>query len=216
MATASVEVRRPRILLADDHALVAAGLAKLLERDFDLLGISSDGREVVEAAERYRPDVLVLDISMPNLNGLEAARRLRAMQPDIKIVFVTVHSELAYVAAAFRAGASGYVLKGSAASELGEAISAALQGRIFLTSLVDRASLDTILKQPEDRSPLTRRQQEVLQLVAEGYSAKAIADRLKISSKTVEFHKSLIMKRLNLHSVAALTRYAIEHGISPC
>jgi len=208
------EMRHARILLADDHALVAAGLAKLLDQDFELLAITGDGRELVAEAERTHPDVVVLDISMPNLNGLEAAARLHKTAPGIKIVFVTVHSDLAYAAAAFRAGACGYVLKGSAVSELKEAIHNALRGLPYLTPLIDRTALDAVLQQPEQRSPLTRRQQEVLQLVAEGHSAKDIGENLHISSKTVEFHKSLIMKRLNLHSVAELTRYAIEHGIS--
>ncbi len=209
-----MDVKRAKILLADDHPLVAAGLAKLLEQDHQLLAIANNGREVVEQVGQKRPDVVMLDVSMPGLNGLEAARQIRRISPETKIIFVTVHSDLGYVATAFRAGASGYVLKGSAVSELGEAISAVLEGRTYVTPLVNRMALDAMLQQPEDKSPLTRRQWEVLQMVAEGHSAKAVGATLKISSKTVEFHKSVIMKRLNLHSVAELTRYAIEHGVS--
>jgi DNA-binding NarL/FixJ family response regulator len=206
--------RRARVLLADDHVLVAAGLAKLLEEDFELLGVRNDGREVVAAARQQRPDVVVLDISMPNLNGLEAARHIRADSPETKVIFVTVHSDLAYVAAAFRAGASGYVLKGSATGELSEAVQQALSGRQFLTPLINQESLNEFLKQPNHKISLTPRQREILQLVAEGHSAKTIGNGLHISAKTVEFHKAEIMKKLNLHSVAALTRYAMENGIS--
>jgi DNA-binding NarL/FixJ family response regulator len=206
------EVKRPRILLADDHALVAAGLAKLLEPDFDLVAISCDGRQVVAEAKITQPDVVLLDISMPNLNGIEAARQIHQALPQAKIVFVTVHTDLSYVVAAVRAGANGYVLKGSAVSELREAISAVLQGKRYVTPLLEGPALDAMLQAPEHKSPLTRRQWEVLQMVAEGRSAKAVGASLRISSKTVEFHKSVIMKRLNLHSVAELTRYAIEHG----
>ena len=209
----TIQAKRTRILLADDHALVAAGLAKLLEPDFDLVAISGDGREVVADAQTTQPDVVLLDISMPNLNGMEAARQIRQILPQTKIVFVTVHADLSYVVAAFRAGAHGYVLKGSAVSELREAVCAVLEGKQFVTPLLDRQAIDAMLQAPEQKSPLTRRQWEVLQMVAEGRSAKAVGASLKISSKTVEFHKSVIMKRLNLHSVAELTRYAIEHGI---
>jgi DNA-binding NarL/FixJ family response regulator len=206
--------RRVRVLLADDHVLVAAGLAKLLEEEFEVLGVRNDGREAVLAAAQEHPDVVVLDISMRNLNGLEAARQIKAMSPDTKIIFITVHADLAYVTAAFRSGASGYVLKGSAAGELCEAIHHALSGRTFLTPLISQEALDEALRQPNHRLSLTPRQREILQLVAEGHSAKSIGDGLHISAKTVEFHKAEIMKKLKLHSVAALTRYAIEHGIA--
>lgn len=207
-------LRRPRVLLADDHSLVAAGLAKLLEEEFDVVGVRYDGRELLTAARQERPDVILLDISMPNLNGLEAARQVRVDLPETKIIFVTVHSDLAYVGAAFRAGASGYVLKGSATNELREAIQQSLAGQRYVTPLINKESLDEILRQPQPKLLLTPRQREILQLVSEGHSAKAIGDGLHISAKTVEFHKAEIMKKLNLHSVAALTRYAIEHGIT--
>jgi DNA-binding NarL/FixJ family response regulator len=207
--------KRPRVLLADDHALVAAGISKLLEAEFDLVGTVADGRALVTAAQNDQPDVVLLDISMPNLNGLEAARQIHMIAPDCKLVFVTVHSDAAYVAEAFRAGASGYVLKRSAASELATAVREVLNQRMYLTPLIASAALEGFLNGP-DREPglLSGRQREVLQLVAEGYSAKEIASILKISSKTVEFHKGLVMKKLDLHSTAELTRYALEHGIT--
>jgi len=211
----TIDSKRPRVLLADDHALVAAGLSKLLESEFDLVGTVSDGRALVSAAQSDRPDVVLLDISMPNLNGLEAARQIHTAAPECKLVFVTVHSDPAYVAEAFRCGASGYVLKRSAASELATAVREVLNERMYLTPLIASAALETVLRSP-DHEPdlLSARQREVLQLVAEGYSAKEIASILRISSKTVEFHKGLVMKKLDLHSTAELTRYALEHGIT--
>jgi DNA-binding NarL/FixJ family response regulator len=210
-----VTAKRARVLLADDHALVSAGISKLLENDFDLVGNVADGRALVAAVRERHPDVILLDISMPVLNGLEAARQIRKDSPTAKLIFVTVHSDTPYVIEAFRAGASGYVLKRSAAAELLTAVHQVLDNNVYLTPLIRGAAVEDFLKAPSDQGPLlSKRQREVLQLVAEGHSAKEIAKSLKISSKTVEFHKGLIMKKLDLHSTAELTRYAIENGIA--
>lgn len=207
--------QRPRVLLADDHALVSAGISKLLENDFELIGTVADGRALVAAVKERHPDVILLDISMPVLNGLEAARQIRKDSPTAKLIFVTVHSDTPYVIEAFRAGASGYVLKRSAAAELLTAVHQVLENNVYLTPLIRGAAVADFLKAPNEQGPiLSKRQREVLQLVAEGHSAKEIARNLKISSKTVEFHKGLIMKKLDLHSTAELTRYAIENGIA--
>lgn len=207
--------KRARILLADDHSLVAAGISKLLEAEFDLIGTVGDGRALVAAANSDPPDVVLLDISMPILNGMEAARQIRTTLPNVKLIFVTVHSDNAYVLEAFRAGASGYVLKRSAASELSAAIHEVLNGNLYVTPLIGKSALDGFRGGQETKaSILTGRQREVLQLVAEGYSAREIASLLGISSKTVEFHKGLIMKKLDLHSTAELTQYALQHGIA--
>jgi DNA-binding NarL/FixJ family response regulator len=207
--------KKARILLADDHSLVAAGISKLLEIEFELIGTVGDGRALVAAAKSDPPDVILLDISMPILNGLEAARQIRAALPHVKLIFVTVHSDNAYVMEAFRAGGSGYVLKRSAASELPAAIHEVLNGNFYVTPLIGAGAAEGFRNGHDNqRSILSGRQREVLQLVAEGYSAKEIAKLLSISSKTVEFHKGLIMKKLDLHSVAELTQYALQHGIA--
>lgn len=206
---------RPRVLLADDHSLVAAGISKLLETDFDLLGTVGDGRALVAAAQSENPDVVLTDISMPMLNGLEATRQLRATLPSCKVVFLTVHSDSAYVREAFRAGGSGYVLKRCAAEELPRAIREVLGNNLYLTPLINQNALEGVFSGADLRSPvLSARQREVLQLVAEGHSAKEIGTILDISAKTVEFHKGSIMKKLDLHSTAELTRYALEHRIA--
>lgn len=208
-------MKRPRALVADDHALVSAGISKLLENECELVASVSDGRSLVAAAKDHHPDVILLDISMPVLNGLEAARQIRADSPGAKLIFVTVHSDTPYVVEAFRAGASGYVLKRCAASELLTAVNDVLNNKVYLTPLVRTAAVESFMKSPNQKTEvLSARQREVLQLVAEGHSAKEIAKTLKISSKTVEFHKGLIMKKLDLHSTAELTRYAIESGIA--
>ncbi len=209
---------RPRLLLADDHALVIEGLKKLLEPEFDVVGTVEDGHSLVHHVRDLLPDVVLLDISMPLLNGLEAARQALKAAPRAKIVFVTMHSELAYVTEAMRAGGSGYILKRSAASELVTAIWTVLRGGVYITPLIpqppDGDSISAALESDAAGSVLTTRQREVLQLVAEGKSTKEAAAVLDISIKTVEFHKTAIMRKLGIHSIAELTRYAIEHRIS--
>ncbi|MDP1768891.1 MAG: response regulator transcription factor [Nitrospirota bacterium] len=213
-------MKRPRVLMADDHSLILAGLRKLVEVDCDVVGTVEDGRALVEAAQQLRPDLILLDISMPLLNGLEAARKLRTLAPDCKLIFLTMHASPTYAAEAFQAGASGYLLKRSAASELGLAIASVLQGQHYLTPLLTKEVLASVLKPStgERGKPvtgaLTARQREVLQLVAEGHGTKEIATILSISVKTVEFHKSRIMQHLDLHTTADLTKYAVTHGIT--
>jgi DNA-binding NarL/FixJ family response regulator len=201
-------MKRARLLLADDHALVVAGLRKLLEPEFDVVGTVADGRALIDAAQRLAPDVILLDISLPLLNGIDAAKAVRKALPGIKIVFVTMHSDPDYASEAFRAGGSGYVLKRSAASELVTAIGEVLAGRNYITPLVAARPA-----QGRRAGELTARQREVLQLVAEGRSTKEIAAILHISIKTVEFHKAGIMQKLSMHSTAELTKYAIDHGM---
>lgn len=206
--------RRPTILLADDHAMVAAGLSKLLQEEFDLVGTVSDGRAAVSAAHEHHPDVVLLDISMPMMNGLEAARRIHMDSPACKLIFLTMHSDRTFVMEAFRAGASGYVLKGSAVSELSTAVHEVLNDRFYVTPLVGKIVPEEFIRNLERPRPaLSGRQREVLQLVAEGHSAKQIAGILNISSKTVEFHKALIMKKLGLRSTAELVRYALQNRV---
>ncbi|MDQ6705859.1 MAG: response regulator transcription factor [Acidobacteriota bacterium] len=203
---------RARVLMGDDHTLVLAGFRKLLEPEFDLVGVVEDGRKLVEMAQSLRPDVILTDISMPLLNGFDAARQIRKLAPESKIVFVTMHADPDYIAEALRLGALGYLLKRSAASELAFAIHEVLAGRTYVTPLVPK---QVGAEGEETRSPveLSPRQREVLQLVAEGHANKEIARILKLSMKTVEFHKSNLSRKLNLHSTADLTKYAIQHRI---
>jgi DNA-binding NarL/FixJ family response regulator len=179
-----------------------------------------DGRALVEAAQKLRPDLILMDIAMPLLNGLEAARQLSKLVPESKLIFLTMHGSPTYAAEAFQAGASGYLLKRSAASELSQAIQAVLQGQHYITPLITKDVLGSVLKPStgEQGKPastaLTARQREVLQLVAEGRSTKEVATILSVSVKTVEFHKSRIMQQLDIHTTADLTKYAITHGIT--
>ena len=210
-------MKRLRVLLADDHKIVGEGLRCLLEPEFELVGIVEDGRALIKAAEKILPDVIVADISMPLLNGIEAVRQVKEINPDIKVVFLTMHPDVTYAARAFEVGASGYVLKHSAPSELVTAIHEAYKGRTYVTPMIAGELMQSYKEgsrpQQEDISKLTPRQKEVLQLLAEGHSAKEIADILCISPRTVESHKYKMMEHLNVKTSAELVGFAIRHGI---
>jgi DNA-binding NarL/FixJ family response regulator len=202
------------VLLADDHAVVAHGLEALLKDSFDLVGVVHDGRALLEAAETLRPDVIVTDISMPVLNGLDAIRQIRAKRRDARIVVLTMHKETQLAADAFRAGVSGYLLKVSPGEELIEAIQQVAQGRSYVTTLLARDLISLLIEArgpaPGDSSPLTPRQREVLQLVAEGRTMKEVATILGISPRTAESHKYEIMQVLGATTTAELIQYAIR------
>lgn len=209
---------KARVLIADDHALVAEGLSSLLAGKYQIVGISPNGRQLLADAAELKPDVIVLDIGMPELNGIEAAVQLRKTLPGAKLVFVTQQVDVQYLRAAFRAGGTAYVAKQSATQELLTAIERALTGEVYVTPLL-KDSLPNIsleeLRQTTDvfARELTPRQREVLQLVAEGKTIKEISAALKISPKTVEFHKNALMNEIGLRTTADLTRYAISRGV---
>jgi len=208
---------RPRVLVADDHRMVAEGLKSLLSDHFELLGIVEDGRTLIEAAKKLKPDVIVADITMPQLNGIDALGPLKKDNPQVKVVLLTMHQEAAYARRALEAGASGYVLKHSAPAELLTAIRAALDGKTYLTPALAGQVIQALREgkdgAEEQTGHLTPRQREILQLLAEGRSAKEIAGTLGISSRTVEFHKYQMMESLHLRSSAELIHYAIKQGI---
>ena len=209
--------RRPRVLLADDHLLVAEALKSLLSEEFDLVGVVGDGRELIAAAGRLRPDVIVADIAMPHLNGIDALTRLRQQGDQVPVVFLTMHRDVTYARRALEAGASGFVLKHSASLELLTAVHAALEGKTYLTPQLAGEVLEAMRQGPEPASDptaaLTLRQREVLQLLAEGRSAKEIATSLSISTRTVEFHKYQMMETLGLHGTADLIHFALKNGL---
>jgi DNA-binding NarL/FixJ family response regulator len=209
--------QRPRVLIADDHRLVAEALKSLLAPHYDLVGVVEDGRALVDAARTLEPDVIVADVTMPHLNGIDALIQLRKGGNRVPVVFLTMHRDASFARRALDAGASGFVLKHSAPAELVSAIRAALEGKTYLTPQLTGEVLGAM---KQDRvnggdpvEVLTPRQREVLQLLAEGHSAKEIASRLDISARTVEFHKYQVMETLGLHSNAELTHFAIKHGL---
>lgn len=201
--------------MADDHALILGAFEKLLADEFQVVDKVSDGRALVAAAEKFKPDVIVLDIAMPLLNGLEAARQIKQRLRHVKLVFLTMNEDADLAAEAFRAGASGYLLKRSAASELSTAIREVMQGRTYITPLVAEGLVGSLM-QADDRKPshdLTPRQREVLQLLAEGRSMKEVANVLDLTPRTVAFHKYQMMKQLKVKSTAELIQYAVRHHI---
>lgn len=210
-------LKRPRLLMADDHTLVLEGIRKLLENEFELVGTVEDGRALLRAAIELRPDVILLDISMPLLNGIEACRQLVKSMPKVRVIFLTMHADVVYVEEAFRAGGMGYLLKRSAASELSSAINVVMRGGRYVTPMIDwKESTVSVRRKEANKNTsdrLSPRQREVLQLVAEGRANKEIAALLHVSEKTVDFHKSSIKRELMLDSTAELTQFAIRHRI---
>ena len=205
------------MLLADDHVMVAEALKSLLTPEFELVGVVEDGRKLVEAAGTLRPDVIVADITMPHLNGVDALVQLRQRGDRVPVVFLTMHRDASFARRALDAGASGFVLKHSAPAELVLAIRAALEGKTYLTPQRAGEVFEAMKQGPQQvggtLGALTPRQREVLQLAAEGQSAKQIASTLGISPRTVEFHKYQMMEALGLHTNADLIHFALKHGL---
>lgn len=207
---------RCRILLGDDHAVVLEGLRRILDRpELEVAGAVQDGRALVQAAAELKPDIIIADISMPSLNGIDAARQILKANPRAKIIFLTMHPEPIYAVKAMQTGASGYVLKSAIGDELRSAIHDVMHGRIYVTHSLAEPVMRALMpgRQTKKQDPLTPRQREVLQLLAEGKQAKEIATLLKVSNRTVEFHKYRIMETLGLRTVPELAVYAAKEGI---
>jgi DNA-binding NarL/FixJ family response regulator len=211
-----------RVLLAEDHTIVRKGLRSLLDREVGIktVGEAEDGREAVREAEKLQPDVVVMDIAMPGLNGLEATRQIKKRFPEIKIIILTVHANEEYVLQTLRAGASGYLVKKAAPADLIEAIQAVYKGDSFLSPSISKTVIDEYIRQAETKSErdiiygkLTNREREVFQLIIEGHKNREIANLLYVSIKTVETHKAHIMDKLNVHSTAELIRYAMDNDL---
>jgi len=207
---------RPRVMLADDHRLLREAFTRLLETDCDVVGAVADGRALLKLAPTVKPDIVVLDVAMPLLNGLDAARQLKRVMPKVKVIFLTMSEDPDVAAEAFRAGASGYLLKNSAASELLQAIREVARGRSYVTPLATQGLVESFVRRSESSSKpaeLSPRQREVLQLLAEGHTMKEIARILAITPRTVAFHKYSMMEVLGVASSAELVQFAIKHHI---
>jgi DNA-binding NarL/FixJ family response regulator len=211
-----LSMMRPRVLLADDHTLLLEAFQRLLTDECEVVGMVSDGRALLAAADKLRPDIVVVDVAMPLLNGLDAARQLKQVLPETRIVFLTMNEDPDLAAEAFRAGASGYLLKRSAASELLTAIREVMRHRSYVTPLITSDLVGSMLRGADasrSRQHLTTRQREVVQLLAEGHSMKEVAAILNIAPRTVAFHKYRIMEQLNMKTTADLIQFAIKHHI---
>jgi len=214
-----------RILLADDHTLIRTGIATLLQtnRDFEVVGEAQDGEEAVEKTKQLRPDVLIIDLSMPKLSGIEATQIIKKKYPDVNVLVLTMHESEEYVYQILKSGAGGYVLKSAGKEELSAAIRAVVRGERFFSPRVSQIMADGYLRRVEGTGeqakgedvPLTRREKEILTLVVKGLTNQQIADQLSISPRTVDTHRTNIMQKLDIHEVVNLVRYAIEHGIVP-
>jgi DNA-binding NarL/FixJ family response regulator len=208
-----------RILLGDDHALILDGLRSALQSQYEIVGLAKDGRMLVSEAGRLKPDLVILDISMPLLNGFEAARQIKKSLPHAKLIFLSQHLNPAYLKQALRLGASGYVLKSGATEELQQAIAAAVRGKTYITPAFGEEVIARLWNREgelsEEAEELTERQREILHLIVEGRGNKEIADLIHVSVKTVEFHRARIMAKLGVKSVAELTKVALQQGLIP-
>ena len=204
---------RPRILIADDHALILDAFKVLLERDFDVVGTVTDGRALLAEFSLLHPDVVLLDVGMPLLNGLDAGRQLKAQRPSVKLIFLTMNPDPDLAGEALRLGASGYVLKSSAAQELTQAIREALRGRTYITPLITGDVVGSLIEPRAARTELTTRQREVMQLLAEGKSMKEVGAILDLTPRTVAFHKYRMMEQLRLKTSAELVKFAVKVGV---
>lgn len=214
-------MKKVKLLVADDHKIFRQGIKKLLEEEPDLqvVGEAADGRETIKKATELKPDVILMDIAMANLNGLQATKQIKKILPDTKVIMVTMHKNEEYVLQSFQAGASGYILKEGAVEELVSAIRTIHQDKSFLSPTISKTLIDAYLRKMETgktETPfdlLTDREREVLQLIAEGYTNREVAKSLFISVKTVEAHRAHIMQKLNIHEIAKLVKYAIQKGL---